>query len=84
MVGVASASSPCGPYTYHGSFKPFGAASLYYAPHCARVDDRIGADSRDMGLFKDDDGTVYLLYASDNNRNFKVKRMRELDAYAFR
>jgi hypothetical protein len=37
-----------------------------------------------MGLFKDDDGTAYLLYASDNNQNFKVKRLRGPDTYAFR
>ena len=27
MVGVASAATPCGPYNYLGSFKPFGADS---------------------------------------------------------
>lgn len=27
MVGVATAKSPCGPYTYKGSFKPLGADS---------------------------------------------------------
>ncbi|KAF9454978.1 carbohydrate-binding module family 35 protein [Macrolepiota fuliginosa MF-IS2] len=59
MVGVATASSPCGPYTYKSSFKP------------------LGADSRDMGLYQDDDAaqTVYLLYASDNNQNFKISRL---------
>ncbi|KAF5356070.1 hypothetical protein D9756_004010 [Leucocoprinus leucothites] len=78
QVGVAIASSPCGPYTYRTSFKP------------------LGADSRDMGLYQDDDckdlflsigkgstqldacaaaQTVYLLYASDNNQNFKISRL---------
>ncbi|THU82491.1 Arabinanase/levansucrase/invertase [Dendrothele bispora CBS 962.96] len=57
MVGVATAKTPCGPYTYKGSFQP------------------LGAQSRDMGLFQDDDGTAYLLYASDNNQNFKVSRL---------
>ncbi|KAI0361962.1 galactan 1,3-beta-galactosidase [Trametes cingulata] len=57
MVGVATASSPCGPYTYKGSWKP------------------LGADSRDEGLFQDDDGTAYLLYASDNNQNFKISKL---------
>ncbi|KAI0637093.1 galactan 1,3-beta-galactosidase [Trametes polyzona] len=57
MVGVATAKSPCGPYTYKGSWKP------------------LGADSRDEGLFQDDDGTAYLLYASDNNQNFKISRL---------
>ena len=27
MVGVATAETPCGPYTYKGSFKPLGADS---------------------------------------------------------
>ncbi|RPD79946.1 galactan 1,3-beta-galactosidase [Lentinus tigrinus ALCF2SS1-7] len=57
MVGVATAKSPCGPYTYKSSWKP------------------LGADSRDEGLFQDDDGTAYLLYASDNNQNFKITRL---------
>ncbi|KAH9854104.1 galactan 1,3-beta-galactosidase [Lenzites betulinus] len=57
MVGVATAKTPCGPFTYKGSWKP------------------LGADSRDEGLFQDDDGTTYLLYASDNNQNFKITRL---------
>ncbi|KAI0747996.1 galactan 1,3-beta-galactosidase [Daedaleopsis nitida] len=56
-VGLATAKSPCGPYSYKGSWKP------------------LGADSRDEGLFQDDDGTAYLLYASDNNQNFKIARL---------
>ena len=42
-VGVATASSLTGPYSYRGSFQP------------------LGYQSRDMGLFQDDDGTAYLL-----------------------
>ncbi|TFK57697.1 galactan 1,3-beta-galactosidase [Heliocybe sulcata] len=57
MVGVATASSPCGPYSYKASWKP------------------LGNDSRDMGLYQDDDGTAYLLYASDNNQNFKITQL---------
>ncbi|KAJ3743406.1 galactan 1,3-beta-galactosidase [Lentinula detonsa] len=57
MVGVATANTPCGPYTYKGSWKP------------------LGADSRDEGLFLDDNGTAYLLYASDNNQNFKISML---------
>jgi len=59
MVGVATAKSPCGPYDYKASWKP------------------LGADSRDMGLFQDNDSaeTAYLLYASDNNQNFKITQL---------
>ncbi|KAF8203725.1 Arabinanase/levansucrase/invertase [Pholiota molesta] len=56
-VGVATAKSPCGPYTYKSSFKP------------------LGADSRDMGLFQDVAQSSYLLYASDNNQNFKISKL---------
>ncbi|TFK40885.1 glycosyl hydrolase [Crucibulum laeve] len=59
QVGVATAKSPCGPYTFKSSFKP------------------LGAESRDMGLYQDDDAsqTAYLLYASDNNQNFKISKL---------
>ncbi|KAJ6626911.1 galactan 1,3-beta-galactosidase [Mycena sp. CBHHK59/15] len=59
QVGLATAKTPCGPYTYKGSWSP------------------LGAQSRDMGLFQDDDAaqTAYLLYASDNNQNFKISRL---------
>ncbi|ETW82990.1 glycoside hydrolase family 43 protein, partial [Heterobasidion irregulare TC 32-1] len=59
MVGVATANSPCGPYTYKSSWQP------------------LGKESRDMGLFQDDDTaqTSYLLYASDNNQNFKITQL---------
>ncbi|KAM5539007.1 hypothetical protein V8D89_007230 [Ganoderma adspersum] len=61
-VGVATAKTPCGPYTYKASWKP------------------LGADSRDEGLFQDDDGNAYLLYASDNNQNFKITQL-DVDYY---
>ncbi|KAH8120507.1 Arabinanase/levansucrase/invertase [Phellopilus nigrolimitatus] len=54
MVGVATAETPCGPYTYKTSWQP------------------LGADSRDMGLFQDSELSAYLLYASDNNQDFKI------------
>ncbi|KAG2023167.1 galactan 1,3-beta-galactosidase [Coprinopsis cinerea AmutBmut pab1-1] len=59
QVGVATSRTPCGPYSWRGSFRP------------------LGAESRDMGVFQDDDAeqTSYLLYASDNNQNFKISRM---------
>lgn len=59
QVGVATAKTPCGPFSYRGSFRP------------------LGAESRDMGIYQDDDAaqTAYLLYASDNNQNFKISRL---------
>ncbi|KAI5830107.1 glycoside hydrolase family 43 and carbohydrate-binding module family 35 protein [Schizophyllum commune Tattone D] len=60
--GVATASSPCGPFKFRESFQP------------------LGAQSRDMGIFVDGEHgqvpyTAYVLYASDNNQNFKISRL---------
>ncbi|KAF8061007.1 galactan 1,3-beta-galactosidase [Lyophyllum atratum] len=57
QVGVATAKTPCGPFSYRGSFRP------------------LGAESRDMGLFQDAAQTTYVLYASDNNQNFKISKL---------
>lgn len=94
MVGVATASTPCGPYTYLGSWQPLGAESrdegifldgmeilsflicwwwwlfpffrwwyVFSSPFQYHSDDTIIA------------GTAYLLYASDNNQNFKISML---------
>jgi hypothetical protein len=43
-AGVATSTTPCGPYTYLGASEP------------------LGHQSRDLGLFKDDDGIAYLMH----------------------
>ncbi|MFF2299593.1 RICIN domain-containing protein [Arthrobacter sp. NPDC058127] len=55
-VGVATSPTPCGPYAYHGSFRP------------------LGFQSRDMGLFKDDDGTAYLL-TEDRANGLRIDKL---------
>ncbi|MEV5434691.1 RICIN domain-containing protein [Streptomyces sp. NPDC052682] len=55
-VGVATSSTPCGPYTYRGSFRPLGNLS------------------RDLGLFKDTDGTAYLL-SEDRNNGLRIDKL---------
>jgi len=42
-VGVATSSTPCGPYTFQSGFQP------------------LGNQSRDIGVFQDDDGSAYLI-----------------------
>jgi hypothetical protein len=55
-VGVATSSTPCGPYSYRGSFRPLGNLS------------------RDIGLFRDTDGTGYLL-SEDRNNGLHIYRL---------
>ncbi|KAJ7480145.1 galactan 1,3-beta-galactosidase [Mycena galericulata] len=66
------------------SFTPvfsYGAAQVGVAtsniPLWAGSFSPLGAQSRDESVFQDDDETqtAYLLYASDNNQNFKISRM---------
>ncbi|MCR2802305.1 AbfB domain-containing protein [Paenibacillus soyae] len=56
-VAVATSSTPTGPFTYHGSFRPNNN------------------ESRDMTIFKDTDGTAYLISSSDNNYNLRIYRL---------
>lgn len=55
-AGVATSTTPCGPYTYLGSSRP------------------LGFQSRDLGLFKDDDGTAYLL-TEDRANGLRIDRL---------
>ncbi len=55
-AGVATSSTPCGPYTYLGSSRP------------------LGFQSRDLGLFKDDDGSAYLL-TEDRANGLRIDRL---------
>jgi hypothetical protein len=55
-AGVATSTTPCGPYTYLGASGP------------------LGHQSRDLGLFKDDDGTAYLMH-DDPAGSLRIDRL---------
>src|SRR5512142_2804288 len=55
-AGVATSTTPCGPYTYLGSTQP------------------LGHQSRDLGLFKDTDGTGYLMH-DDPAGSLRIDRL---------
>lgn len=56
-AGVATSSSPTGPFTFIRDFRPDGEMS------------------RDMTLFKDDDGKAYLITTSENNQTQHVSEL---------
>ncbi len=58
-TGVAVSSSPAGPFSYLGSFRPNGW------------------DSRDMTVFQDDEGSAWLLYASNRNLDLHITRLTD-------
>ncbi|MDQ1307263.1 MAG: hypothetical protein QG671_3095 [Actinomycetota bacterium] len=55
-AGVATSTTPCGPYTYRGATAP------------------LGHQSRDLGLFKDTDGTAYLMH-DDPAGSLRIDRL---------
>ncbi len=55
-AGVATSTTPCGPYTYLGASAP------------------LGHQSRDLGLFQDDDGTAYLMH-DDPAGSLRIDRL---------
>jgi hypothetical protein len=76
-AGVAVSDSPFGPFRYVDSYRL----------------DRIPADNpnnqypsqlgmaRDMNVFKDDDGTGYIIYSSEENRTMYVSRLNSSYVY---
>ncbi|KIY69600.1 carbohydrate-binding module family 35 protein [Cylindrobasidium torrendii FP15055 ss-10] len=68
---------------FHSDSSNYGAAQLGVAtsktpcgPFTYKASwQPLGAQSRDMGIFVDDDATAYVLYASDNNQNFKIAKL---------
>lgn len=71
-AGVAISDSPTGPFKLLGSYKLNHAGDNY------------GFDGwenrgsvRDMNLFKDDDGTAYVIYSSEGNETMYVSKLNE-------
>ncbi len=74
-AGVAVSDSPTGPFRLLGSYK------LNYHDD---PDADFGFDGwegrgsvRDMNLFKDDDGTAYVIYSSEGNRTMYISKLNE-------
>ena len=71
-AGVAIADSPAGPYKLLGSYL------LNYQEGADHgFDGDVGGHVRDMNLFKDDDGTAYVMYSSDGNKTMHIARLNE-------
>jgi|GEM_PF-1825775 len=75
QAGYAISDSPTGPFVYQRSYR------MDMAP--ADQTDYFPSDkgmARDMNLFKDDDGTAYLIYSSEENRTLYISKL--LDDYS--
>ena len=70
-AGVAISNSPLGPY------KLLGTYLLIEDDKYDHTWDNIGGHVRDMNLFKDDDGTAYVIYSSDGNTNTYIAKLND-------
>ncbi|MCI8490181.1 MAG: family 43 glycosylhydrolase [Lachnospiraceae bacterium] len=71
-AGIAVSDSPFGPFKLQGSYL------LTSDPE--RTDhgfDSVGGHVRDMNLFKDDDGTAYVLYSSEGNAVMYIAKLND-------
>lgn len=71
-AGVAIADSPTGPYKLLGSY-----LLNYDEDITDRGFDKEGGHVRDMNVFKDDDGTAYVMYSSDGNQNMYIAKLND-------
>jgi len=72
-AGYAVSDSPTGPFVYQVSNR------MDRAPKDATYNgqpDQPGM-ARDMNLFKDDDGTAYLIYSSEENRTIYISKLND-------
>ncbi len=70
-AGIAIADNPAGPYKLIGSYL---LASKEGQDHSW---DDVGGHVRDMNLFKDDDGTAYVMYSSEGNAVMYIARLND-------
>ena len=76
MAGVAVSDSAFGPFKFIDRYRlsqcPSGQIDCFPSSK---------GEARDMNLFKDDDGTGYIVYTSENNKTLYISRLN--DEYTF-
>ncbi|WP_395013814.1 family 43 glycosylhydrolase [Robinsoniella peoriensis] len=74
-AGIAISDSPTGPFKLLGSYK----LNYHNDPNADHGFDGWGGRGsvRDMNLFKDDDGTAYVIYSSEGNKTMFVSKLND-------
>ena len=76
-AGVATSASPAGPFHVVRIFRPI-AYDYGYGTDSLQLHEReLGNTYRDMALFRDDDGSAYVFYASESNRTLYAVRLND-------
>ena len=74
-AGVATSEHPWGPFRMVRIFRPISYDYGYGADSANLRERELGNTYRDMALFRDDDGTAYVYYASESNRTLYAVRL---------
>jgi Glycosyl hydrolases family 43 len=80
--GVATSDAVTGPFTYVGSLRPNAGAWPLNVQEWEKKgplarDFEKGQMARDMNLFQDDDGTAYLIAASEENQTTQISQLSD-------
>nr|MCR4903109.1 family 43 glycosylhydrolase [Butyrivibrio sp.] len=71
-VGIAISDTPVGPFKLLGTYKMLYSESANHSWDSSNL-----GSARDMNLFKDDDGSAYVIYSSDGNSNMYIARLND-------
>ncbi len=71
-VGIAVSDSPVGPFKLLGTYKMLYSETADHSWDSSNL-----GSARDMNLFKDDDGSAYVIYSSDGNTNMYIAKLND-------
>ncbi len=72
LAAVAVSDSPTGPFKLTGSFRLYNETS--YRTAC-NMPSAVPGQARDMTVYKDDDGSAYVVYSSEENRSLYIAKL---------
>lgn len=77
-VGIAVSDTPAGPFTFINAMRPVENTNDFALEESDHTQQKhFGGTFRDMNLFVDDDGKVYVFYASEDNWTIYVVRLND-------
>ncbi|HMR49289.1 MAG TPA: family 43 glycosylhydrolase [Arachnia sp.] len=74
LAGVAVSDSPTGPFQLIGAYRLYNETT--YKTACNQ-NGAVAGGARDMTVFKDDDGSAYIVYSSEENRSLYIAKLND-------
>lgn len=74
LAGVAVSDSPTGPFQLVGAYRLYNETT--YKTACNQ-NGAVPGGARDMTVFKDEDGSAYIVYSSEENRSLYIAKLND-------